>query len=128
MNSGNIFSPKRVPPPFLLRNERPSSAARAEREKLIKCTRSPTAVGSSTTVYLPGSSSAEVVPAQAFLDRPFAQGRPVDILLSAPTAVRPTPNLTRPACELSWSSRESPGADIRSFPSCFRTRPSRPTG
>src|ERR1700690_3700799 len=55
MNSGNSFSPASVPPPFLLKKLRPSSAARACMPKPIICTRSPVAVGSSTTVYLPAS-------------------------------------------------------------------------
>src|SRR6187549_1602822 len=55
--SGNTFSPSRVPPPFLLRKLRPSSAARAWNPMNPRIwTRSPTAVGSSTTVYLPGSN------------------------------------------------------------------------
>ncbi len=56
MNSGNSFSPSSVPPPRLLRKLRPSSADRAENAPPISRTRSPVAVGSSTTVYLPGSS------------------------------------------------------------------------
>ena len=60
IKSGNSLSPSLVPPPFLLRNDRPSSALRAEnpaplKPPIIRLTMSPVAVGSNTTVYLPGS-------------------------------------------------------------------------
>src|SRR5436190_22962056 len=76
MKSGNSFSPSSVPPPFLLRNVRPSSVARALNgpppnlpppaprapppppppPPMMSRTISTAAVGSNTTVYLLGSS------------------------------------------------------------------------
>src|SRR5262245_37554918 len=50
-DSWNTFSPTSVPPPFLEKYERPSSAARADRPNTkLKPSRSATAAGSSTTV------------------------------------------------------------------------------
>src|ERR1039458_3716089 len=56
MYSGNIFSPRRVPPPCLLKNDCPCSASRAPKLPPTYPTRSLTATGSRITVYFPGSS------------------------------------------------------------------------
>ena len=53
--SPTICSPTRLPPPFFEKKLRPSSAWRASAEKSMKASRSATAAGSRTTVYLPGS-------------------------------------------------------------------------
>src|SRR5579863_2438758 len=74
MDSGNIFSPSTVPPPGLLRKLRPSSAARAEKPAMMPGRRSPTAVGSRTTVYFPGSRRLGLFHRKHFsiADRPTA--------------------------------------------------------
>ena len=61
-----IFSPSRVPPPRLENVPRPSSVARALNAPLSSGTRSATACGSSTTVYMPGSIATGLRDATAF--------------------------------------------------------------
>ena len=50
-------SPSLVPPPALLKNDRPSSALRALSWFIIRLTMLPTVVGSMTTVQRPGSTA-----------------------------------------------------------------------
>jgi hypothetical protein len=53
--SSNTFSPSSVPPPRFEKYERPSSAERASKAPMIRDISMPTAVGSSTVSYVPGS-------------------------------------------------------------------------
>src|SRR5262249_39203907 len=69
MISGKSFSPSSVSPgfpPFLLRNDRPCSAARALKPKPRYPSRSLTAAGSRITVYLPGSRRFLLAPLTHF--------------------------------------------------------------
>ncbi len=64
--SEKIFSPIRLPPPGFEKKLRPSSAARRDIAESRLPSRSATARGSKTTVYLPGASSRGFALSSAF--------------------------------------------------------------
>ena len=67
--SPTICSPTRLPPPFFEKKLRPSSACRASAANSRKTSRSASAAGSRTTVYLPGSIAAGFCDRRGLVDR-----------------------------------------------------------